>query len=84
MGIKRGRIPGGVAILWNKRLDSMIDVVRLDVDWCIAVHVPQLDKECILLNVYTPYESNHNEDEYLNKLASVSSFLQNESFTSVM
>lgn len=36
-GIIRGRMPGGVAILWNKRLDLFINVLRLDVDWCIGV-----------------------------------------------
>ena len=38
LGIKRIRIPGGVAILWNKKLDSAINVIRLGVDWCIAIH----------------------------------------------
>ena len=33
--IVRGRIPGGVAILWHKTLDSVISVVRLESDWCI-------------------------------------------------
>lgn len=35
LGIKRGRISGGVAILWNKKLDSAINVIRFGVDWCI-------------------------------------------------
>lgn len=43
LGIKRGRIPGGVAILWNKKLDSAINVIRLGVDWCIAIHLTQRD-----------------------------------------
>ena len=37
MGIVRGRISGGVAILWNKNLDSSINVVRLCANWCIAI-----------------------------------------------
>lgn len=36
-GIIRGRIPGRVAILWDKRLDSCINIIRLEVDWRIAV-----------------------------------------------
>lgn len=39
MGIMRGRIAGGVAILWHKKLDSVIKVIRLEVDWCIAVQL---------------------------------------------
>ena len=44
LGIKRGRIPGVVAILWNKKLDSAINVIRLGVDWCIAIHFIQCDR----------------------------------------
>ena len=32
LGIRRGRIPGGVAILCNKKLDSGINVIRLGLD----------------------------------------------------
>lgn len=64
LGIKKGRIPGGVAILWNKKLDAAINVIRFGVDWCIAVHFAQQDKEFIILNIYTPYESPHNEEDY--------------------
>ncbi len=55
MVIVSGRILQGVAILQNK-YDSLINVVRLGVDWCIAIHVTDNDKEFILLNMYTPYE----------------------------
>ena len=83
LGIVRGRIPGGVAILWNKRLDSMINVIRLGVDWCIAIHLVQDDKECIILNVYTPYESRENEDEYLHRLAFINSFMQDNTCSNI-
>lgn len=33
--IARGRIPGGVAILWNRKYDPRVTVVRLNVDWAI-------------------------------------------------
>ena len=39
MGIVRGRIPGGVAILWHKKYDPLISVIRLEMDWCIAIKV---------------------------------------------
>lgn len=54
MGIVKGRIAGGVAILWRKKLDSVITVVRTGVDWCIAVHLKLENKELVILNVYTP------------------------------
>ena len=83
MGIVRGRIPGGVAILWNKKLDSLINVIRLGVDWCIAIHCVHGDKEFVVLNVYTPYECRENEDEYLHRLAFINSFIQDSSCSNI-
>ena len=74
--IVRGRIPGGVAILWNKKYDQFVNVVRLDVDWAIGVEFNCNDKKFIILNIYTPYECYQNEGEYLNRLACVMSFIQ--------
>ena len=54
MGIVRGRIAGGVAIIWHKKLDTMINVIRLEAHWCIAVQIRMNNKEFIILNVYTP------------------------------
>lgn len=50
----RGQISEGVANLWDKRLDSCINVLRLKVDGCIAVHLTQNGKECVILNVTPP------------------------------
>lgn len=83
MGIVRGRISGGMAVLWNKKLDSIINVVRLDVDWCIALCFVCNNKEFFILNVYTAYECCQNEDEYLNRLAFISSFIQNSNTSCV-
>lgn len=38
LGMKRCRIPGGVVGQWNKGLDSVVNVLRISVDWCIARH----------------------------------------------
>ena len=83
MGVVRGRIPGGVAILWHKKLDSAIKVIRLDTDWCIAVQLTIGNKGIIILNIYTPFESHQNEDEYLNRLAFINSFISECLVTSV-
>ena len=72
MGIVRGRIAGGVAIIWHKKLDTMINVIRLEADWCIAVQIRMNNKEFIILNVYTTQQ---NEDEYLNRLAFINYFI---------
>ena len=81
--ILRGRIPGGVAILWNKKLDPLISVVRLEVDWGIAIRFEHNGKAFVILNVYTPYECSKNEDEYINRLAAISSFIKENAYTCV-
>ena len=60
-----GSIPGGVAGLWDKKLDVM-KPIRLDVDWCIGLQYTYKGSSFVILNVYTPYESRENEDEYMN------------------
>lgn len=81
--IVRGRIPGGVAVLWDKKLDAVIKPIRLDVDWCIGIQYTYKCNNFVILNVYTPYESSENEVEYLNRLAFINAFIQDNSICSV-
>lgn len=74
MGIVRGRIADGVAILWHKKLDPVINVIRTGVDWCIALQLKVKNKELVIINIYTPYECPQNEDIYLNRLAFIKSY----------
>lgn len=83
MGIVRGRIAGGVAIIWHKKLNTIINVIRLEADWSIAVQIRIINKEFTILTVYTPYESQQNEDEYLNRLAFINDFISGNLSTSV-
>ena len=50
--IVHGRIAGGVAILWNMKYDSMVKVVRLNVDWAIGLEFNCEGKNFIVLNIY--------------------------------
>ncbi len=47
-GMVRGRIPGGVAILWRKQLDQLINVIRIDADWCISINYKHNNKEFVI------------------------------------
>lgn len=47
----------------------MVKVVRLNVDWAIGLECNSNGKKCIVLKIYTPYESYEHEDEFLNRLA---------------
>ena len=74
--ILRGRIAGGVAILWNIKYDSMVKVIRLNVDWAIGLEVNCDGKNFIILNIYTPYESYENVDVFVSRLAFIVSFIE--------
>lgn len=76
LGIVQGRIPGGVAIMWHKKYDRVISVIRLKVNWCIGIKVTINNNVFIVLNVYTPYESPDNEVEYFQRLAFINSFIE--------
>ena len=77
--VVRGRIPGGVAIMWNKKYDQLVNVIRVGADWAIGIELSCNDKKIIILNVYMPYECTQNEDEYLSRLAFILSFIQDNS-----
>lgn len=48
-GMVSGRTPGGVAILWRKQLDQLINVIRVNADWCIAINFKHNNKEFVIL-----------------------------------
>ena len=56
----------------------MVSVVRLESDWCIGVQIRMDNREFIILNIYMPYESRKNDDEYVNRLAFISSFISDQ------
>ena len=61
----------------------MVKVVRLNVDWAIGLEFNYNEKKCTILNVYTPYESYDYEDEFLNRLAFIQSFIEDNSSSCV-
>ena len=83
LGLVRGRISGGVAIFWQKKYDPVITVIRLDVDWAIAIKVSFEKNDFIILNVYTPFECHKNENEFLNRLGFISSFITESECTCI-
>ena len=78
-----GRIPGGVATMWNKKYDQLVNIIRLGVDRAIGIELCCNDEKIIILNVYTPYECMQNEDEYLCRLAFIMSFIQDNPSTCI-
>ena len=69
-------------MLWRIKYDHLIKVVRLNVDWAIGVEFCCEDKKFTILNIYTPYECSDNEFEYLNRLAYIMAYIQDNASSS--
>ena len=67
-GLVRGHPPGGVAILWRKKLDHVIKPIDLKCNWCTAIEINTGSNTVVVISVYLPYQSPDNEVEYLEKL----------------
>ena len=74
-GLVRGRVPGGVAILWRACHGHLISELRLGVDWAIGIEYRSADQHFYIINIYAPYECSDNEPLYLERLAYLSAFI---------
>ncbi len=74
--ILHGHAPVGVAILWNTNIEHIIKEIRLNVNWAIGIENNINSKKIVIINVYTPYESYDNENEYINRMAHISAFVE--------
>lgn len=75
-GVFNGHPPGGVAILWNSRLDEHVTPIELNCDWAVAVRVTNGDSHLTIVNVYLPYQCSENEDKYLDCLGALNSMVE--------
>lgn len=78
--VTTGRPHGGLAILWRKSLANMCKIVEFDHDRFLGIVVSNNNKSLLLLNVYFPYDSPDNIDEFIYCLAKVDSIV-NDSAT---
>lgn len=70
--------------MWHKKYDSLTSVIgRLGIDWCIAIKGAYNNNVFIILNVYTPSEFHSRKNEFLQKLAFVNSFIEENEFTCI-
>ena len=73
--ILQGRYSGGVALLWRKELGRFIRVIDLSVNWCVAIELVMDSTKFVIFNVYLPYQCNDNEDDYINCLSALKTFI---------
>ena len=74
-GILQGRYSGGVTIMWRKELGKCIRRLELSEDWCVAIEISIGDTKFVLFNVYLPYQCDENEEDYINCLSTLLSYM---------
>ena len=77
-GILIGRPFGGVSLFYNKRLASHVAPLYFqNCNWCVGINIT-IDSVCLtIINVYLPYESRDNDDEYIEKLSILDDIIDN-------
>ena len=82
-GLVRGRPYGGLAWLWDKRLDSQVKVITFDSDRLLGLSFTDDSHSILMVNVYLPVQSAENHDEYLNLLGKIVSVIDGMSLDSI-
>ena len=75
-GLVTGHPPGGVAILWHKRIDHKIKSFDTKCDWCTAIEFNIGTNAVVIINVYLPYQCPANEESYIQKLGYIHAILE--------
>ena len=72
-----GRPFGGLSILWRKSIDNMCSVINFDDARLLGLQISNGDRQLIAINVYLPFYSLENVDDYLFYVGKISSILEN-------
>ena len=83
-GIIGGRSYGGLAFLWRKALSQHISIKKFDDKRIIVIEINTLTSKLLLLNVYLPYESHDNYDEYIHCLGKICTILDDADTANVI
>ena len=78
-----GRPYGGVAILWNKSLDTSVVPMDLNLDWICGIMIKNGPQQYCILSVYFPYECYENLNDFINCLSNLSNILSENECTCV-
>ena len=74
--IVSGRPKGGLCFLWNKSLDNYVRVINYDSERLLGLRLEVNNMKFLFINVYLPWESRLNFDEYVQLLGEIQSIIQ--------
>ena len=74
--IVAGHPPGGVAIMWHRKLEKFIKPVDLNTDWCNAIEICIDNNKFYVINIYMPYQCQANEERYTENIGMLSAIIE--------
>ena len=76
-GILHGRPSGGVSVFYRKTLSKHITPLYFPhCNWCVGIEVNMIDTCFTLINVYMPYESCDNDDEFIHNISILDNIIE--------
>ena len=83
-GVYQGHYPGGVALLWKKDISANIKRLNFNSDWAVAIEINQGTSSLVILNIYMPYQCIQNQEQYIDNLWNIYSFIESINTTNFM
>ena len=83
-GVYHGHYPGGVALFWKKDISANIKRLEFNSDWAVAIEVNLGTSSLVILNIYMPYQHIQNQEQYIDNLWNINSFIESIHTTNFM
>ena len=82
--IYHGHYPGGVALFWKKDMSANIKRLEFNSDWAVAIEINLGTSSLVILNIYMPYQCPQNQEQYIDNLWNIYSFIESIHTTNFM
>ena len=83
-GVYQGHYPGGVALFWRKNISANVKRIDFNSDWAAAIEINQGSSKLVILNIYMPYQCIQNQEQYIDNLWNIYSFIESINTTNFM
>ena len=83
-GVYQGHYPGGVALFWRKNISANVKRIEFNSDWAAAIEINQGTSKLVILNIYMPYQCIQNQEQYIDNLWNIFSFIESINTTNFM
>ena len=74
--LSAGRPHGGLTIIWRKSIEHICTIVNFEDPRCLGLKLCSLGRNVLAINVYLPYYTADNFDEYNHYIGKISSIVE--------